>query len=99
MAVFVGQGVSLQRHERSSEFHGAQDAPAADGEEGRKGCLAVAREQWSRFYIFWRRVVMLVYWQSTRRSDPHLLPAPILSETLSAAASPPPVPVHILMFI
>ncbi|KAF8697812.1 hypothetical protein HU200_035300 [Digitaria exilis] len=37
------------------------------GEVGRKGCLAVAREQRSRFYIFRRCVAMLVCWHKYKK--------------------------------
>ncbi|PAN48680.1 hypothetical protein GQ55_9G412900 [Panicum hallii var. hallii] len=35
--------------------------------EGRRGCLAVAREQRSRFYIFRRCVAMLVCWHKYKK--------------------------------
>uniref|UniRef100_K4AK85 Uncharacterized protein n=1 Tax=Setaria italica TaxID=4555 RepID=K4AK85_SETIT len=43
-------------------------AAAGGGGEGRRGCLAVAREQRSRFYIFRRCVAMLVCWHNVSRS-------------------------------
>jgi hypothetical protein len=47
-----------------------QDA-AAGGvgcEEGSRGCLAVAREQRSRFHIFRRCVAMLVCWHKYKKA-------------------------------
>ena len=40
--------------------------PAAGG-DGRRGCLAVAREQRSRFYIFRRCVAMLICWHKYKK--------------------------------
>ncbi|RCV43995.1 hypothetical protein SETIT_9G338300v2 [Setaria italica] len=42
-------------------------AAAGGGGEGRRGCLAVAREQRSRFYIFRRCVAMLVCWHKYKK--------------------------------
>jgi len=40
---------------------------AAAGGAGRRGCLALAREQRSRFYIFRRCVAMLVCWHKYKK--------------------------------
>ncbi|URD90693.1 DVL family [Musa troglodytarum] len=50
----MGQCASLRRR------HGEGDSEPAPA--GKKGCLAVAREHRSRFYILRRCVVMLLCW-------------------------------------
>jgi len=65
-----GAGEERER-ERSKEPHrmgqcASRPEPAAGG-DGRRGCLAVAREQRSRFYIFRRCVAMLICWHKYKK--------------------------------
>jgi hypothetical protein len=65
---------SKRERERSKEPHrmgqcASRPEPAAGGGggDGRRGCLAVAREQRSRFYIFRRCVAMLICWHKYKK--------------------------------
>jgi hypothetical protein len=69
-------GERERERERSKEPHrirmgqcASHPGPAAGGGGGvaTRGCLAVAREQRSRFYIFRRCVAMLICWRKYKK--------------------------------
>ncbi|CAD6211879.1 unnamed protein product [Miscanthus lutarioriparius] len=74
LAVLGRSGRRSRETERSKEPHrmgqcASRPEPAAGGVggDGRRGCLAVARGQRSRFYIFRRCVAMLICWHKYKK--------------------------------